>query len=358
MAFKGIFKAPKLVPAPFGLFSVAHVEDPRGSEWERHYSFEYDTEPTLDLIDATGVSVHSIASHADIDRWKDITPIQLQATDSRSVLGIVGEDRPERVHDQLEAATQKGVEEELADGYVTRADSTSNQYLADATTCTYSRIAPAAAISFVKAIASLESSISNSPVGEQGVLHMPRSVASLLGAQTGLTRIKDGNKEHLETMTGALVSVGSGYKGNGPIFEVSNMELTTNVATLTTSLPHYLSTGETVLVVGVDDPALDGTYTVASTPTPTTFTYAKTNANIASIAASGTIQMQGTQATVWVYATGAVDVKLGEILVMSDKSQGYGVTANTNDILFKALRTASVHFDPSIHYGVKVDLTV
>jgi len=68
---------------------------------------------------------------------------------------------------------------------------------------------------------------------------------------------------------------------------VTNKALTSNVATITTSTSHGLTTGDLV-VVAIGDAVFDGTYTVASTPTGTTFTYARTNANVTSTAATGT----------------------------------------------------------------------
>ena len=71
---------------------------------------------------------------------------------------------------------------------------------------------------------------------------------------------------------------------------VTNVALTSNVATLTTSADHGFTVGSIVIVSNVTNNSslFNGTYTVASVPTTTTFTYAKTNANIASAAATGT----------------------------------------------------------------------
>jgi hypothetical protein len=69
---------------------------------------------------------------------------------------------------------------------------------------------------------------------------------------------------------------------------VTNKALTSNVATLTTSTVHGLVAGDSVWVEGVGSP-FDSTtalYTVVAAPTTTTFTYAITNANIASAAVS------------------------------------------------------------------------
>ena len=61
--------------------------------------------------------------------------------------------------------------------------------------------------------------------------------------------------------------------------------LTSNVATLTTSVAHGFLTGQQVVVTGVDG-VFNGTYTIASVPTTNTFTYSKANANVSSTAVS------------------------------------------------------------------------
>ena len=69
---------------------------------------------------------------------------------------------------------------------------------------------------------------------------------------------------------------------------VTNKALTSNVATLTTASDHGLSAGNVVTVSGVDA-TFDGTYTVVAAPTTTTFTYAKTAADVVSAADTGTV---------------------------------------------------------------------
>jgi hypothetical protein len=66
---------------------------------------------------------------------------------------------------------------------------------------------------------------------------------------------------------------------------ITNKALTTNVATLTTSAAHGLSTGMQITITGVDA-TFNGEYRITSVPTTTTFTYAKTAANVPSAAVS------------------------------------------------------------------------
>jgi hypothetical protein len=69
---------------------------------------------------------------------------------------------------------------------------------------------------------------------------------------------------------------------------VSNKALTSNVATLTTSSAHGFAVGMEITVSGVDA-TFNGTYTIASVPSTTTFTYAKTASNVTSQAATGSV---------------------------------------------------------------------
>jgi hypothetical protein len=66
---------------------------------------------------------------------------------------------------------------------------------------------------------------------------------------------------------------------------ISNKALTTNVATLTTTAAHGLSTGMQITVSGVDA-TFNGEYRITGVPTTTTFTYAKVATNVASTAVS------------------------------------------------------------------------
>ena len=66
---------------------------------------------------------------------------------------------------------------------------------------------------------------------------------------------------------------------------INNKELTTNVATLTTTAAHGLAIGMEIDISGVDA-TFNGTYRVKAVPTTTTFTYDKTAADVASTAVS------------------------------------------------------------------------
>jgi N4-gp56 family major capsid protein len=77
-------------------------------------------------------------------------------------------------------------------------------------------------------------------------------------------------------------------KINGDARTITNKALTSNVATLTTSTNHGFDVGD-VVTVDCDDNVFDGTFTVTVVGSATTFSYAKTNANVTSAAATGTV---------------------------------------------------------------------
>ena len=66
---------------------------------------------------------------------------------------------------------------------------------------------------------------------------------------------------------------------------INNKALTSNVATLTTTVAHGLSVGMQITITGVDA-TFNGEYRITGVPTTTTFTYAKTATNVASTAVS------------------------------------------------------------------------
>lgn len=61
--------------------------------------------------------------------------------------------------------------------------------------------------------------------------------------------------------------------------KIVNRDLVANLVTVLTSGTHGVFAGESVTISGLGSP-FNGTYTVASVPSPTTFTYSKVNANI------------------------------------------------------------------------------
>jgi hypothetical protein len=365
--FKGIVSAPKLKPMEFGLFSVnkggpeVTGDSDVAERWVRGFEVDLESRPNyVRVMDDTDSTTSTVFSDPNAPRYLEVKPFFIEVEDFATTLGLLGLNRMERVLRQLEAVTQRTIERELWEGDIARGQQNGNTYLTDEDTV--SVYGAGVAVPPHHAIALLERGTGNvSASGEQGFLHITRDVATLLGSQWMLTRVEDDPGHiHIETNSGTTVVIGAGYTGNGVAYNVSNKALTSNVATITTTNPHYLTTGETVEISGVDA-VFDGTYTVASTPTANTFTYAKSNGNVSSTAVSSSTayaQMQASADHKWIYATGTVGIKLGKSEVVNDNlAQAYAVTANNNDMRFKAIRPVAVYFDTSIHLAVKVDIS-
>jgi hypothetical protein len=77
------------------------------------------------------------------------------------------------------------------------------------------------------------------------------------------------------------------------LFTVTNTQIASNIATITTSAAHGFSAGDVVVIAGVNA-TYNGTY-VIRTAGATTFTYSKTNADVASASATGTAQVTGNR---------------------------------------------------------------
>ena len=77
--------------------------------------------------------------------------------------------------------------------------------------------------------------------------------------------------------------------GITPTVSITNIVATTTVVTVTTAVAHGLGTGQVVTVAATTNTAVNGTYTIASTPSTTTFTYSLAGSAITSVADTGTV---------------------------------------------------------------------
>jgi hypothetical protein len=107
---------------------------------------------------------------------------------------------------------------------------------------------------------------------------------------------------------------------------ITNKALTSNVATLTTSAGHNYRAGDVAVITGVDS-TFNGTYSIIEVPTSTTFTYAKTNANVSSAAASGSSSVAARR-----YYGGAVrDASDGVFKIFKDATTKPSTTVNFSE---------------------------
>lgn len=216
MAFNGIFDAPKIEPSKFGLFVVAKPDSPVAEDkWTRGFSQLWETRPNYGRNwDETSNTSEVLFSDANSPLYTEHKPFFIEVEDQRSTFDIPGEDRFARVLRQLEGISQHACEVEFWDGAIADGESLPNPYLAKASGATI--LSSGTALSPRRAVALLEHYIGQtSAAGEQGIIHMTRDTAALLSSTSNMLFHEKG-KEHLQTVGGTPVVVGSGYSGNGP----------------------------------------------------------------------------------------------------------------------------------------------
>lgn len=216
MAFNGIFDAPKIVPSKFGLFVVAKPDSPVAEDkWTRGFSQLWETRPNYGRNwDETSNTSEVLFSDANSPLYTEHKPFFIEVEDQRSTFDIPGEDRFARVLRQLEGISQHACEVEFWDGAIASGESLPNPYLAKASGATI--LNSGNALPARRAVALLEHYIGQTSAGgEQGIIHMTRDTAALLSSTSNMLFHEKG-KEHLQTVGGTPVVVGSGYSGNGP----------------------------------------------------------------------------------------------------------------------------------------------
>jgi hypothetical protein len=229
MAFpkNGVVEAPKIVPSAFGLLAVVKPENSADEDmWIRGFSQEYETElyaaKNWDDTDTTS----SVVVAAGVPNYfTKIDPFFIEVEEIRSTLGFLGVDRIARLTRQIEAITQDAMEKELWDGAIRKGESHDNKALSSSTATILNG---GTAVSSRRALAILEQAIGEvSEAGEQGVIHLTRDVAALLSSNSQMlfhSKISD----HLQTMGGTPVIIGSGYSGTGPTGDANAAASLTN----------------------------------------------------------------------------------------------------------------------------------
>jgi len=217
MAFpnNGVVEAPQIVPSAFGLLAVVKPENSTDEgQWTRGFSQEWETTlySATNWDDTDSTSGEVVAAGAPT-YYTEIKPFFIEAEELRSGLGFLGLDRIARLKRQLEGVTQHAMEIELWDGAVRKGESHGNKALSAASATILNG---GTALSPRRALALLEHSIGlASDGGEQGVIHVTRDVAALFSSNSNMI-FHETEKDHLQTMGGTPIIVGSGYTGTGP----------------------------------------------------------------------------------------------------------------------------------------------
>jgi len=227
MAFpkNGVIEAPKVVPSAFGLLAVVKPENSADEDhWVRGFSQEWETTVNnLNNWDDTDSTNYALVNGATVNYYDEIKPFFIEIDETRSGLGFIGLDRIARLKRQLEGVSQKALERELWDRDIRIGESHGNKALIDGATVLNS----GTALSAKRALALLEHTIATtSHGGEQGIIHMTRDVAAILSSNSQML-FHEKQKDHLQTLGGTPVIVGSGYSGQGPTSVTSGNETPT-----------------------------------------------------------------------------------------------------------------------------------
>ncbi len=91
-----------------------------------------------------------------------------------------------------------------------------------------------------------------------------------------------------------------------------------NVVTITTTAAHGFAVGQTVTIAGVSDNSFNGTFTIASVPSSTTFTYIQTGTLSASTSGGGTAT--STSSVVTITTTAAHGFTVGQTVTIAGVS--------------------------------------
>lgn len=240
--FRGVYPAGELAPAPCGILSVARVTNHTGREyderWIRGFEQEIDTLPSyvrlLTVNDAT-VSGGQLTDNQSEQEYVRYVPFFIDVEDFNSTFSLPGQDRFASVVRQLETVTQKAVEYEYWEGVAARGlVSTSPDVYDSGEDNMYLRKTGASTIPVAGAFAPdialmyLEQAIASSPLGENGVIHMTRDIASNLGSRLIYKKGDDEYSGRAMTRLGTSVVIGSGYTGTGPVGDQNAAASATN----------------------------------------------------------------------------------------------------------------------------------
>lgn len=211
----GVVTAPKILPSAFGLLTVAKPENSVDEDmWIRGFAQEWET--TVNYLtnwDDTDTTSDAIVNNAVVNYYDDIKPFFIEVEENISTLGFLGLDRISRLTRQIEGMSQKAMEVEIWDGTIRKGESHDNLALSASTATVLNS---GAALNARRALAILEFEIGQvSHAGEQGIIHMTRDVFALISAN-GQAFYHEEGMDHLQTLAGTPVVVGSGYSGTGP----------------------------------------------------------------------------------------------------------------------------------------------
>jgi hypothetical protein len=171
-------------------------------------------------------------------------------------------------------------------------------------------------------------------------------------ARTALSAAESGANSDITSLSSLTtpLTVAQGGTGVQVTRTISSVSLTSNVVTITTSAAHGYLVNDSVTVTATTQTAVNGTYTIVSVPTSTTFTYAKTASNISLIADTGSvvsssnIKMSAASGTLSVSngGTGVSTLKANNLLVGNGTSSPSVIPAGITGNVLTSTTTSTV----------------
>jgi hypothetical protein len=220
MPFNGVVPAGRFTPAPYGLFSVAKVNNHGAADehWVGGFDFESEIcELEGSVLDICGGDPLVFMDNLDGERYGKVHPFGIRVRDECLTPGFDAIDRKAKIVRQLEMMTQKAVETELwAGNYSQSLDALAppNQYLTSESAVDVtggSAGTGGSPVPPVIGLALLEQALAECGPGAQGTIHAPPILGAKIGSQGG-----EGDGETLKTFNGNLIAFGNGYDGRGP----------------------------------------------------------------------------------------------------------------------------------------------
>lgn len=123
-----------------------------------------------------------------------------------------------------------------------------------------------------------------------------------------------------------------GFFGQLPassVSTISNVSLTTNVVTVTTAAAHAFWPGQSVVVAATTTTSINGTFTILTCPSTTTFTYALVLGDITSTADTGSATVSGNRWNVYMNGTAPNYFAGGVGIGSTSLNNGYFTLAGT-----------------------------
>ena len=121
----------------------------------------------------------------------------------------------------------------------------------------------------------------------------------------------------------------SGHEGSASVTKtITQTSLTSNIATIRTSVPHGLASGMSVVIGSATNSTYNGTYTILTVPNATDFTYSRPNANIGTAASGGSVTAAVTAGR-GAIVRGEVSLTKGEIITIVVGQRGEAPTTGT-----------------------------